>query len=165
MNWMSGSLDANAVRQTIFHNPSLKNYHIIIFNQNQRNTKTNLPNFSNFTLLGPLEFTYCLEVGPGMASASSNALSITSSSTLLDSKGHRQTTSGGSPQCVTLPTLPPLPVQTQTRPSKTTAYCKSHCHICHFIFIYVCIYQTLDNEWSRKKMVFNPDLNSGPLWF
>ncbi|XVF80327.1 hypothetical protein PTKIN_Ptkin15bG0061600 [Pterospermum kingtungense] len=58
-----------------------------------------------------------------MASASSNALSVTSSSTFVDSKAPRQTT-GGSPQCVTLPTLPPPPVQSHTRPWKTTAYCR-----------------------------------------
>lgn len=58
-----------------------------------------------------------------MASASSSALSISSSSTRVDAKAPRQTTAA-SPQCVTLPTLPPPPVQSQSRPWKTTAYCK-----------------------------------------
>ncbi|XP_021280740.1 protein CURVATURE THYLAKOID 1B, chloroplastic [Herrania umbratica] len=58
-----------------------------------------------------------------MASASSSALSISSSSTRVDAKAPRQTTAA-SPQCVTLPTLPPPPVQSQSRPWKTTAYCR-----------------------------------------
>ncbi|XVE77347.1 hypothetical protein DITRI_Ditri13aG0055300 [Diplodiscus trichospermus] len=58
-----------------------------------------------------------------MASASSSSLSISSSSTLVESKAPRQTTAV-SPQCVTLPTLPPLPVQSQTRPLKTNAHCR-----------------------------------------
>ncbi|KAE8681698.1 Protein CURVATURE THYLAKOID 1B [Hibiscus syriacus] len=56
-----------------------------------------------------------------MASASSGALSIPSSSTLVDAKAPRQTTAA-SPPCVTLPTLPPPPVQSQSRAWKTTAY-------------------------------------------
>ncbi|EOX95574.1 Photosystem I P subunit isoform 4, partial [Theobroma cacao] len=51
------------------------------------------------------------------------ALSISSSSTRVDAKAPRQTTAA-SPQCVTLPTLPPPPVQSQSRPWKTTAYCR-----------------------------------------
>ncbi|XP_022759625.1 protein CURVATURE THYLAKOID 1B, chloroplastic [Durio zibethinus] len=58
-----------------------------------------------------------------MASASSTSLSISSSSTLVDAKAPRQPTAA-SPQCVTLPTLPPPPVQSQNRPWKTTAYCR-----------------------------------------
>ncbi|GMI98493.1 CURVATURE THYLAKOID 1B, PLASTID TRANSCRIPTIONALLY ACTIVE 8 [Hibiscus trionum] len=58
-----------------------------------------------------------------MASASSNALSIPSSSTLVDAKAPRQSTTA-SPPCVTLPTLPPPPVQSQSRARKTTAYCR-----------------------------------------
>ncbi|KAK7285723.1 hypothetical protein RJT34_20502 [Clitoria ternatea] len=54
-----------------------------------------------------------------MASTSSSTLSISSSSTLVDGKAPRQ-----SPQCVNLPTLPPPPVQSQTRPWKTTAFCR-----------------------------------------
>ncbi|XWS46317.1 hypothetical protein CRYUN_Cryun14cG0055000 [Craigia yunnanensis] len=56
-----------------------------------------------------------------MASASSSALSISSSSSsaFVDSKAPRQTTAA-SPQCVTLPAPP---VQSQSRPWKTTAYC------------------------------------------
>ncbi|XWS76802.1 hypothetical protein CRYUN_Cryun01aG0208900 [Craigia yunnanensis] len=58
-----------------------------------------------------------------MASASSSALSISSTSTLVDAKAPRQTTAA-SPQCVNLPTLPPPPIQSQSRPWKTTAYCR-----------------------------------------
>ncbi|TYI00168.1 hypothetical protein ES332_A11G115100v1 [Gossypium tomentosum] len=58
-----------------------------------------------------------------MASASSNSLSISPSSTFVDAKAPRQPTAA-SPQCVTLPTLPPPPVQSQSRPWKTTAYCR-----------------------------------------
>ncbi|XVF33076.1 hypothetical protein REPUB_Repub17cG0137000 [Reevesia pubescens] len=58
-----------------------------------------------------------------MASASSTALSIPSSSTLADAKALRRTTAA-SPPCVTLPILPPPPVQSQSRPWKTTAYCR-----------------------------------------
>ncbi|XVF22271.1 hypothetical protein REPUB_Repub12eG0158900 [Reevesia pubescens] len=58
-----------------------------------------------------------------MASASSSSLSISSSSALVDAKAPRQTTAA-SPQCVTLPILPPPPVQSQSRPWKTTAHCR-----------------------------------------
>ncbi|KAK8565639.1 hypothetical protein V6N13_020722 [Hibiscus sabdariffa] len=58
-----------------------------------------------------------------MASASSNALSIPSSSALVDAKAPRQTTAS-SPPCVSLPKLPPPPVQSQSRGWKTTAYCR-----------------------------------------
>ncbi|PON78921.1 Cyanobacterial aminoacyl-tRNA synthetase, CAAD domain containing protein [Parasponia andersonii] len=58
-----------------------------------------------------------------MASTSSSALTISSSSTLVDTKTPRQS-AGTSPQCVTLPTLPPPPVQAQKRPWKSTAYCR-----------------------------------------
>ncbi|KAL5792129.1 hypothetical protein ACOSP7_000723 [Xanthoceras sorbifolium] len=58
-----------------------------------------------------------------MASASSSTLSISSSSALVDAKAPRQS-AAASPQCVTLPTLPPPPVQSQNRPWKTTAYCR-----------------------------------------
>ncbi|KAF5732013.1 protein CURVATURE THYLAKOID 1B chloroplastic isoform X1 [Tripterygium wilfordii] len=54
-----------------------------------------------------------------MASTSSTTLSISSLSPLVDATAPRQT----SPQCVTLPTLPPPPVQSQSRASKTTTYC------------------------------------------
>ncbi|XP_039012080.1 protein CURVATURE THYLAKOID 1B, chloroplastic-like isoform X2 [Hibiscus syriacus] len=55
-----------------------------------------------------------------MASASSKALSIPSSSILVDAKAPRQSTTA-SPPCVT---LPPPPVQSQSRARKTTAYCR-----------------------------------------
>ncbi|KAG2398352.1 hypothetical protein LR48_Vigan635s004900 [Vigna angularis] len=58
-----------------------------------------------------------------MASTSSSTLSLSSSSTLADAKAPRQSPSS-SPQCVTLPTLPPPPVQSQTRPGKTAAFCR-----------------------------------------
>ena len=58
-----------------------------------------------------------------MASTSSTTLSLSSSSTLVDAKAPRQS-AAASPQCVTLPTLPPPPVQSQNRPWKTTAYCR-----------------------------------------
>lgn len=51
----------------------------------------------------------------GMAST----LSISSSSTLVDAKPPTPR------QCVTLPTLPPPPFHSQTRPWKTTAFCES----------------------------------------
>ncbi|CAN6710679.1 unnamed protein product [Malus baccata var. baccata] len=57
-----------------------------------------------------------------MASTSST-LSISSSSTLVDAKAPRHS-AASSPQCVTLPTLPPPPVQSQNRAGKTTAYCR-----------------------------------------
>ncbi|KAJ1390798.1 Cyanobacterial aminoacyl-tRNA synthetase, CAAD domain [Sesbania bispinosa] len=52
-----------------------------------------------------------------------STLSVSSSSTLVDGKAPRQS-SAASPQCVSLPTLPPPPVQPQTRPWKTTAFCR-----------------------------------------
>ncbi|KAF4366483.1 hypothetical protein CsatB_010762 [Cannabis sativa] len=58
-----------------------------------------------------------------MASSSTSALTISSSSTFVDTKAPRQS-AGASPQCVSLPTLPPPPVQTQKRPWKSTAYCR-----------------------------------------
>ncbi|XP_011039424.1 PREDICTED: protein CURVATURE THYLAKOID 1B, chloroplastic-like [Populus euphratica] len=57
-----------------------------------------------------------------MASTSSTPLSISSSSSLIDAKASRQS-AVASPQCVSLPTLPP-PVQPQNRPWKATAYCR-----------------------------------------
>ncbi|KAF9687992.1 hypothetical protein SADUNF_Sadunf02G0150800 [Salix dunnii] len=58
-----------------------------------------------------------------MASTSSTPLSISSSSRLIDAKASRQT-AVTSPQCVSLPTLPPPPVQPQNRPWKAAAYCR-----------------------------------------
>ncbi|XP_058738817.1 protein CURVATURE THYLAKOID 1B, chloroplastic-like [Vicia villosa] len=56
------------------------------------------------------------------SSTSSSTLSLSSSSTLIDAKPPcRQST---SPQCVSLPTLPLPPAQSQTRPWKTTAFCR-----------------------------------------
>ncbi|ESR57957.1 hypothetical protein CICLE_v10022571mg [Citrus x clementina] len=53
----------------------------------------------------------------------SSALSISSSSTLVDAKAPRQS-APASTQCVSLPTLPPPPVPSQTRPWKATTYCR-----------------------------------------
>ncbi|XP_065860023.1 protein CURVATURE THYLAKOID 1B, chloroplastic [Euphorbia lathyris] len=58
-----------------------------------------------------------------MASTSSSTLSLSSSSTLIDAKAPRQP-AAASPQCVSLPTLPPPSLQSQSRPSKTTVYCR-----------------------------------------
>ncbi|XP_062156224.1 protein CURVATURE THYLAKOID 1B, chloroplastic [Alnus glutinosa] len=58
-----------------------------------------------------------------MASSSSSTLTLSSSSTLVDGKAPRQS-AAASPQCVTLPTLPPPPMQSQNRPWKSTAYCR-----------------------------------------
>ncbi|KAJ6328883.1 hypothetical protein OIU77_010544 [Salix suchowensis] len=58
-----------------------------------------------------------------MASASSTPLSISSSSSLVDAKASRQS-AVASPQCVSLPTLPPPPVHPQNRPWKAAAYCR-----------------------------------------
>ncbi|KAF5733390.1 protein CURVATURE THYLAKOID 1B chloroplastic isoform X1 [Tripterygium wilfordii] len=59
-----------------------------------------------------------------MASTSSTTLFISSSSAFVDAKAPRQT-SAASPQCVTLPTLPPPPpIQFHNRASKTTSYCR-----------------------------------------
>ncbi|KAB1219936.1 Protein CURVATURE THYLAKOID 1B, chloroplastic [Morella rubra] len=57
-----------------------------------------------------------------MASTSST-LTLSSSSTLVDGKAPRQS-GAASPQCVTLPTLPPPPVQSQNRPGKTAGSCR-----------------------------------------
>ncbi|CAK9143619.1 unnamed protein product [Ilex paraguariensis] len=57
------------------------------------------------------------------STTSSTPLSISSSSTLIDGKASRQSASASS-QCVTLPTLPLPPVQSQNRAWKTTAYCR-----------------------------------------
>ncbi|KAE7999279.1 hypothetical protein FH972_003728 [Carpinus fangiana] len=58
-----------------------------------------------------------------MASTSSSTLALSSSSTLVDAKAPRQS-AAAAPQCVTLPTLPPPPMQSQNRPWKSTAYCR-----------------------------------------
>ncbi|KAL9360163.1 hypothetical protein Peur_048286 [Populus x canadensis] len=58
-----------------------------------------------------------------MASTSSTPLSISSSSSLIDAKASRQS-AVASPQCVSLPTLPPPPVQPRNRPWKAAAYCR-----------------------------------------
>nr|UOI39542.1 photosystem I P subunit [Betula platyphylla]UVJ47675.1 photosystem I P subunit [Betula platyphylla] len=58
-----------------------------------------------------------------MASTSSSTLTLSSSSTLVDGKAPRQS-AAASPQCVTLPTLPPPPMHSQNRPWKPTAYCR-----------------------------------------
>ncbi|KAF3439779.1 hypothetical protein FNV43_RR18057 [Rhamnella rubrinervis] len=59
-----------------------------------------------------------------MASTSSSALTISSSSTLVDTKALPRQSAAASPQCVTLPNLPPPPMQSQKRPWKSTAYCR-----------------------------------------
>ncbi|XP_010523840.1 PREDICTED: protein CURVATURE THYLAKOID 1B, chloroplastic-like [Tarenaya hassleriana] len=59
-----------------------------------------------------------------MASSSSTALSISSSSTIIDSRAPPRQSAAVSPSCVTLPTLPPPPVQSQTRTAKASAYCR-----------------------------------------
>uniref|UniRef100_A0A5B7B852 Cyanobacterial aminoacyl-tRNA synthetase CAAD domain-containing protein n=1 Tax=Davidia involucrata TaxID=16924 RepID=A0A5B7B852_DAVIN len=59
-----------------------------------------------------------------MASTTSTPLSLSSSSTLIDAKAPRQLSATASSQCVTLPTLPPPPLQSQSRASRTTAYCR-----------------------------------------
>ncbi|KAA8520800.1 hypothetical protein F0562_014928 [Nyssa sinensis] len=59
-----------------------------------------------------------------MASTTSTPLSLSSSSTLIDAKAPRQLSAATSSQCVTLPTLPPPPLQSQSRASRTTAYCR-----------------------------------------
>ncbi|KAK4268946.1 hypothetical protein QN277_022169 [Acacia crassicarpa] len=58
-----------------------------------------------------------------MASTPSSTLTISSSSSLVDAKAPRQSASASS-QCVSLPSLPPPPVQLQNRPWKATAYCR-----------------------------------------
>ncbi|KAL7203086.1 hypothetical protein ACSBR2_016406 [Camellia fascicularis] len=52
------------------------------------------------------------------------SLSSPSTSTLIDGKAARQSAAAASSHCVTLPTLPPPPVHSQSRPWKTTAYCR-----------------------------------------
>ncbi|KAM7276640.1 hypothetical protein ACFE04_018506 [Oxalis oulophora] len=56
--------------------------------------------------------------------ASSSSFSNLSSSPLLDAKNIPRQSAAASTQCVTLPTLPPPPVQSQNRTQKTTAYCR-----------------------------------------
>ncbi|GMH00362.1 hypothetical protein Nepgr_002201 [Nepenthes gracilis] len=58
-----------------------------------------------------------------MAAAPSNSLSLPSSSALIDKRAPRHP-AAAPPQCVTLQTLPPRPVQSRTRPSKTAGYCR-----------------------------------------
>ncbi|XP_020970955.1 protein CURVATURE THYLAKOID 1B, chloroplastic [Arachis ipaensis] len=57
-----------------------------------------------------------------MASTSSSTLTISSSSTIFDGKALRN--SATSPQCVSLPTLPPPTLQAQIRQWKPNAYCR-----------------------------------------
>ncbi|XP_010544884.1 PREDICTED: protein CURVATURE THYLAKOID 1B, chloroplastic isoform X2 [Tarenaya hassleriana] len=59
-----------------------------------------------------------------MASSSSTTLSISSSSTIIDSRAPPRQSASASPSCVTLPTLPPSPIQSQTRAAKASAYCR-----------------------------------------
>ncbi|XP_004494874.1 protein CURVATURE THYLAKOID 1B, chloroplastic-like [Cicer arietinum] len=58
------------------------------------------------------------------SSTSSSTFSISSSSTLIDGKHPCRQSPALSPQCVSLPTLPPPPVHSHTRPWKTTAFCR-----------------------------------------
>ncbi|EOA27989.1 hypothetical protein CARUB_v10024165mg [Capsella rubella] len=53
------------------------------------------------------------------------SLSVSSSSTIIDSRAppSRQA-SASSPSCISLPTLPPPPIQSQNRAAKATAYCR-----------------------------------------
>ncbi|KAL2461419.1 Protein CURVATURE THYLAKOID 1B [Abeliophyllum distichum] len=57
-----------------------------------------------------------------MASTTSTPLSLSSSSTLIDTKTTTRQSAAASSQWVALPTLPPPPVQSQSRAAKTTAY-------------------------------------------
>ncbi|OVA19913.1 Cyanobacterial aminoacyl-tRNA synthetase [Macleaya cordata] len=62
-----------------------------------------------------------------MASTASSTLSLSSSSTIIDGKPPRHPATAASPQCVSLPTLPPPPVPSQNRSQnswKTTTYCR-----------------------------------------
>ncbi|XP_022873952.1 protein CURVATURE THYLAKOID 1B, chloroplastic-like [Olea europaea var. sylvestris] len=59
-----------------------------------------------------------------MASTTSTPLSITSSSTIIDTKAATRQSAATSSQMVALPTLPPLSIQSQSRAAKTTAYCR-----------------------------------------
>ncbi|GAV80526.1 LOW QUALITY PROTEIN: DUF4308 domain-containing protein [Cephalotus follicularis] len=58
-----------------------------------------------------------------MASAYSSNLSLSSSYNFVDAKVPRQS-AAASPQCVTLPSLPPPPLQSQNRPWRNIAYCR-----------------------------------------
>ncbi|KAK5783665.1 hypothetical protein PVK06_038178 [Gossypium arboreum] len=89
-----------------------------------------------------------------MASASSNSLSISPSSTLVDAKAPRQPTAA-SPQCVTLPTLPPPPVQSQSRPWKTTAYCKFIDYLYHTLDMHQLVYQMVFPLFAGRKIARN----------
>ncbi|XP_074273352.1 protein CURVATURE THYLAKOID 1B, chloroplastic [Silene latifolia] len=59
-----------------------------------------------------------------MATAVSSSLSLSSSSAFTEVKATARQSALASPQCVSLPTLPPPPVQSQSRISKTSAYCR-----------------------------------------
>ncbi|KAK7258435.1 hypothetical protein RIF29_24012 [Crotalaria pallida] len=59
-----------------------------------------------------------------MASTTSSTLTISSSSTLVDGKAPRQSSAATTPQCVSLPTLPPPTVNSQSRPWKPTSFCR-----------------------------------------
>ncbi|CAA2990140.1 CURVATURE THYLAKOID 1B, chloroplastic-like [Olea europaea subsp. europaea] len=61
-----------------------------------------------------------------MASSTSTPLSLSSSSssTLIDTKAPTRQSAAASSQWVALPTLPPPPVQSQSRAARTTAYCR-----------------------------------------
>ncbi|XP_057532631.1 protein CURVATURE THYLAKOID 1B, chloroplastic [Amaranthus tricolor] len=59
-----------------------------------------------------------------MATCTTNALSISSTSALMDAKAAARQPASASPQCVTLPTLPPPPFQSQSRLIKSAAYCR-----------------------------------------
>ncbi|KAJ0258162.1 Protein CURVATURE THYLAKOID 1B [Hirschfeldia incana] len=55
------------------------------------------------------------------------SLSVSSSSTIIDSRApppSSRQASASSPSCISLPTLPPQPLQSQTRAAKATAYCR-----------------------------------------
>ncbi|ESQ39327.1 hypothetical protein EUTSA_v10001663mg [Eutrema salsugineum] len=52
------------------------------------------------------------------------SLSISSSSTIIDSRAPPRQASASSPSCISLPTLPPPPLQSQSRAAKATAYCR-----------------------------------------
>ncbi|KAH9624878.1 hypothetical protein KSS87_020278 [Heliosperma pusillum] len=59
-----------------------------------------------------------------MATAVSNTLSLSSSCAFIEAKAATRQSALASPQCVSLPTLPPPPVQSQSRISRTSAYCR-----------------------------------------
>uniref|UniRef100_A0A1J3FAC1 Protein CURVATURE THYLAKOID 1B, chloroplastic n=1 Tax=Noccaea caerulescens TaxID=107243 RepID=A0A1J3FAC1_NOCCA len=54
------------------------------------------------------------------------SLSISSSSTIIDSRApsRQSSASASSPSCISLPTLPPQPLQSQSRAAKATSYCR-----------------------------------------